>query len=314
MEIVEDGGGESNTWLQEGVEELRAVWTTLNMEAEKTRQAAGGRIFWETNNRNGYKFLKAGARQKEAQSWATRVKKEEKRLQVEVVPIWSGLPTFTGVDQRGPGQSTDEWSVRSECLKPVLDRFRILPSVDGFATAANAKCSKFFSKGPQPGTSGINFFSQELVSSEIYYCCPPVKSAAHCIRKLFRYKNVTAVLVVPFWPSAMYWPLLLEGNTHCRQVADWMIWSPTCLDTSEGRSIFTENPGMKLWAGLIRTGISKTEMRNRDLICIISDHNMSYIHRELAMTSADEVAQALQQAARSSCLTVYNFRFTNIIL
>jgi hypothetical protein len=55
-------------------------------------------------------------------------------------------------------------------------------------------------------------------------------------------------------------------------------------------------------------------MRNGNLICIISDHNMSYIHRELAMTSADEVDQALQQAARSSCLTVYNFRFTDIIL
>jgi hypothetical protein len=77
-----------------------------------------------------------------------------------------------------------------------------------------------------------------------------------------------------------------------------MIWSPTCLDTSEGRSIFTENPGMKLWAGLIRTGISKVEMRNRDLIYIISDHNMLYIHRELVMTSADEVSQALEQAAR----------------
>ncbi len=56
------------------------------------KQAAGGRIFWEKINLNGYKFLRAGARQKEAQAWAVRVKMEENLLQVEVVPIWTGPP------------------------------------------------------------------------------------------------------------------------------------------------------------------------------------------------------------------------------
>jgi hypothetical protein len=107
-------------------------------------------------------------------------------------------------------------------------------------------------------------FSQDLVLSEIYYCCPLVQAAALCIRKLFKHKRVTAVLVVSFWTSSVYWPLLLEGNTHCRQVADWMIWSPVCLDTNGGRSIFTENLGMRLWAGLIRTGISMEGQRDRD--------------------------------------------------
>jgi hypothetical protein len=145
MELVEDGEGGSSIWLQEGVDELRVVWATLNTETEKIRQAAGGRIFWETSNRNGYKFLKAEARQKEAQIWAARVKMEEKRLQVEVVPIWTGSSADRGAVQRGLGQSTDEWSVRNECLKPVLDRFRVIPTVDGFATSSNAKFSKFFS-------------------------------------------------------------------------------------------------------------------------------------------------------------------------
>ncbi len=83
-----------------------------------------------------------------------------------------------------------------DCLRPVLDRFSVNLTVDGSATAHNTKYSKFFSKRPQPGASGVNFFSQSLVTSEVYFCCPPVQPAAHCIRKLFKNKWLTAVLVV----------------------------------------------------------------------------------------------------------------------
>jgi hypothetical protein len=191
------------------------------------------------------------------QQWAEIVRRVEKERKITLVFVWVGLEGDKKQVNRGEGQSTDEWSIQEESLQPILDRFGVQPTVDGFATAHNKKCGKFFSKGPQEGSAGVNFFSQQLSQEEVYLCCPPVHAAAHCIRKLFRSTGITAVLVVPYWTSAVYWPLLRAGTRFDNRVKDWYIWEPQCKDTNRGRSIFQQKEGMRMWAGLIRTGKSR---------------------------------------------------------
>ncbi len=182
VENVQESG---QRWIEEGLQELRAIVNRLQRDKQQLRKVVGGRVYWMTSSVNGYKFLKGGARQKEVQYWAKEVRRLEKSMRITVVPLWVGPGQGDGpVIQRGGGASTDEWSVRDEWLHPVLYRFNVQPTVDAMATAENTKCAKFFSKGPQPGSAGVDFFAQRLESNEVYYCCPPVKLAAHCIRKI----------------------------------------------------------------------------------------------------------------------------------
>ncbi len=83
--------------------------------------------------------------------------------------------------------------------------------MDGFASRANAACKKFIAKWPQLGAEGVNFFAQELRSTEVYYCCPPVHEAGHLLRSLAKACRVTAVVVLPAWQGSSYWPLLQDG-------------------------------------------------------------------------------------------------------
>jgi hypothetical protein len=121
--------------------------------------------------------------------------------------------------------------------------------VDSFASHLNTRCKKFYSKTGQPGTTGI-----ELLAGEIYYCCPPVKLAAHCIRKLWSSKNIKAVLVLPHWTGATYWPLLLEGDKYRAEIKQWHSWQAAKKDSGRALSLFTTGRNIQMWAGRAETG------------------------------------------------------------
>ena len=47
-------------------------------------------------------------------------------------------------------------------------------TVDGFASADNARCRKFFSRFDVPGNSGMDFFLQTLKPEDNHWLFPPV--------------------------------------------------------------------------------------------------------------------------------------------
>jgi hypothetical protein len=120
---------------------MRAAWHALREDKERMQRVAGGRVFWKTTSMIGYKFLKAGARTEEAKEWGLRLGVAEKEAKVDLVPVWvgpPGPPRGRQLADRGPGSSTDEWGIVDEWLQPVLDRFQVEITVDGFASAKNA--------------------------------------------------------------------------------------------------------------------------------------------------------------------------------
>ncbi len=248
-----DWESEGDGWMEEGLDELQAVWTVLQRDKDRLQKLGGSRVFWETNSSKRYKLWRKGGRQQEVQKWAELVRRVEKEQRITLVFVWAGPEGDKNPVNRGVGQSTDEWSVQEESLQPILDRFGVQLTVAGFAAAYNTKCEKFFSKGPQERSIGVNFFCQHLSPEEVYLCCPPMHAPAHCIRRLFSFAGITAVLVVPYWTSAVYWPLLRTGSRFDRGIKDWYIWEPKCRDTNRGQSIFQHKEGMRMWAGLIRT-------------------------------------------------------------
>ncbi len=169
-------------WIEEGLQELQAIAHRLERDQQQLNRVESGRVYWATSSVTSYRFLKGGARQKAVQYWAKEVRRLEKSMRLTIVPLLVGPSQGRGsVIQGGEGASTDEWVVKDEWLQPVLEHFKVQPTIDALALAANIKCARFFSKGPQLGTAGVDFFAQQLKPSEVYFCCPPVKMAAHCI-------------------------------------------------------------------------------------------------------------------------------------
>ena len=86
-------------------------------------------------------------------------------------------------------------------------------SVDCFANYYNKKINRYFSRFWNPGCSGVDFFVQQL-AGENCLAVPPVDLIIRTLYYLYACR-ATATLVVPFWPSAQFWPLIAREYRDC---------------------------------------------------------------------------------------------------
>jgi hypothetical protein len=159
--------------------------------------------------------------------------------------------------------STDEWGLDRTELPGLFNSLQAQPTVDCFASSSNNVCEAFFSKIPQTGSKAVDFFSQNLSPDEVYFCCPPIKEAGHMLRRLSRFKGVTALVVLPAWTGSTYWGMIKEGDGYIKEVKRWRIWEPRCQDSGLGRSLFTSGTGIQMWAGLLYTGTVRRTVRQQ---------------------------------------------------
>lgn len=99
----------------------------------------------------------------------------------------------------------DDWKITNDFFL-FLDGHWGPHTVDCFANFYNHKLPKFFSRFWNPATASVDFFFQPL-RGENCLVVPPVGIVArvlHCMKS----QDAPGTLVVPFWPSAHYWPLI----------------------------------------------------------------------------------------------------------
>jgi hypothetical protein len=154
-----------------GLRELLAVRFALSRDPEQFREFRGGRIYWQTDSRNCYLFLKKGSRIPAIQSEAALIKKMERELGVTIEPVWTPR-TQARIILADLGSklsaSTDEWGVHREDLSRLFAEWDFRPDVDIMAAGNNAVCKKFFSVLPQVSSAGLNVFCQKLEVGKKY--------------------------------------------------------------------------------------------------------------------------------------------------
>ena len=78
---------------------------------------------------------------------------------MEMNPVWvsreDGMIKYADLGSRD--FHADDVSIDAETFRNAEEFFGTF-TVDGFASAGNAKCAKFFSKFDVPGSSGMDFF------------------------------------------------------------------------------------------------------------------------------------------------------------
>ena len=72
-----------------GHRELLAVKLALESDPEFFQKFAGGKIFWQTDSRNCFTFLRRGSRVPDIQQDIMAIKLLESCLHVKLVPVWT---------------------------------------------------------------------------------------------------------------------------------------------------------------------------------------------------------------------------------
>ena len=117
----------------------------------------------------------------------------------------------------------DDWSVSNDFFDFVNSLWGP-HTIDRFASYLNTKLSRFNSYFWNPGSEAVDAFSQNWCNDN-NWLVPPVRLVNRVIRHVL-YCKAKATLIVPYWASAPFWPLLFDRNMCYRQgIVDAIVFS-----------------------------------------------------------------------------------------
>ena len=212
-----------------GLRELLAVKMALIQNVQYFSQKSGQVIYWLTDSKCNFAFLKTGSRKQYIQQIIMQIKEIEFKYNFQIIPIWAPRSnSHIQIADEGSkfSLSTDEWTFDIVSFHDICNQFQVVPTVDGFASSTNNRCEQFFSKIPQKNSSGVNFFAQQLTSKDIYYCCPPPKLIIYTFKHIFSFPNCKAIIVFPIWKSANFFNFVIHGQKTAPFVLQYKIFNP----------------------------------------------------------------------------------------
>jgi hypothetical protein len=247
---------ETESSASSGYRELLAVQKTLESDPGQFAEFSGGVVYWQTDSKNCYSFLSRGSRVTDVQSLVMDIKHRERKLDIKIIPVWTprSHERIVLADLGSKmSSSTDEWCIDREDLSTVFSVLKYTPDFDCMATRSNSVCKRFYSKIPQIGSQGVNFLCQDLRTDCNYFCCPPIKMVGQVVRHLLEKKNVNCLLVLPVWPSAVFWVSLHQNSTFCNAVVKTHKFQPKFFMSNGAQSLFARNPHFEMIAYVLKS-------------------------------------------------------------
>ena len=105
--------------------------------------------------------------------------------------------------------SSAEWKLKP-CIFTRLCSHFFTPDVDLFASRLNNQIPRYFSWLPDPGAFRVDAFMHSWSSLQPYIF-PPFSILGRVLIKITEDEVDKAIIVVPFWPSQHWYPLLLAA-------------------------------------------------------------------------------------------------------
>ena len=106
----------------------------------------------------------------------------------------------------------DDWELAPEFFQQ-LDGLWGPYTVDCFASHYNKKVPKYFLRFWNPATSGVDAFFQDW-RGENCLLVPRIPILPKVLIFMFR-SRASGTLIAPHWPSAPFWPLLVNKFWSC---------------------------------------------------------------------------------------------------
>jgi len=123
-------------------------------------------------------------------------------LQAEYIPTHQNVEAdaLSRINPKG------EWSISTRLFKEAENLFGSR-TFDRFASQENARCSFFNSIIPSPLSCGNGMTASW--EGHRNWVCPPLGLVPRVVEKL-TLEGAEAVVIVPYWPSAPWFPMLLD--------------------------------------------------------------------------------------------------------
>ena len=188
---------QSSTWR-----ELEAVSRVLSAVVGNLTNS---RVKWFSDNQNVVRILQVGSRKPVLQKLALSIFRRMIQHGIRLEPVWLPREENKLADYVSRIVESDDWSVHWSVYR-WLDCLWGPHECDRFADETNTHCSRFNSRFLCPGTEAVDTFTV-CWRGVINWVCPPVCLIPRVIEFIKR-QGCKRTLVVPAWPSAVFWPLL----------------------------------------------------------------------------------------------------------
>ena len=193
----------SSTWR-----ELYAIEFSLESFSSVLRNS---HVKWFTDNQAAAKIVEVGSMRIDLHRLALKIFKICIQHKIRLDIQWVPRTEIEKADFISRMIDVDDWQITRALFKKLEDLWGP-HSIDCFANHYNFKIDRFFSRFWTPGCTGIDCFVQNLYG-ENCLVVPPVCLISRALNYLFQQK-AKGTLVVPFWPSSSFWPLLSRIYIH----------------------------------------------------------------------------------------------------
>ena len=223
----------SSTWR-----ELKGVYICLKNFNEILRNNT---VRWYTDNQGVVSIVQNGSMKEDLHDLAILIYKHCIQNSISLKVDWVPRSGNTVADQISRNLDTDDWEVNTSMFQ-YLNKLWGHFTVDLFADTTSRKVKRFYSRHWVQNSQGVDAFAFSW-KNENCWIVPPVRLIPQVLRKLLFDKS-KGTLVVPRWPSSVFWPLLVDKHGEFRWfVIDKLIFTNCSSLLKAGRNckLFSEN-------------------------------------------------------------------------
>ena len=198
--------------------ELKAVALSLDDFIEELKFRT---VSWFTDNQNVVSIVNKGSKVPELNSIALEIFQKCMLNGITIDVNWIPRDFNSVADEISKIIDYDDYTINDDIFA-FLDKSWGPHTVDRFACHYNKKLPLFNSKFFQPGTSGVNAFSQDCAFAN-NWLCPPTYLTVRVVNHL-KACRAAGTLIVPLWRSAHFWPIICDDGVHFSNfVHDWYV-------------------------------------------------------------------------------------------
>ena len=129
--------------------------------------------------------------------------------------IWITAAHIAGVEENWEADRESrlfndrtEWSLKKSVFSQIANKWG-LPEIDLFAARINTQLPRFVSWKPDPESCFVDAFTTDWERLN-FYAFPPFCQIQRCLQKIIEDRVLQGVLIVPLWPTQVWWRQLVR--------------------------------------------------------------------------------------------------------
>lgn len=160
-------------------------------------------------------IVRKGSMKEHLQCLALQISELCSKYKIGLYPIWIPREHNALADFYSKCKDYDDWAI-SPVLFSSLCKIFGSPTLDIFASSENSKTPRFFSRFWCPDSVGADCFNYRW-NKEFCWAVPPFNLIPKTLQHFHRFGN-KMLLLVPFWPSAIFWPLITPHSPFFKYI------------------------------------------------------------------------------------------------